>query len=57
MRHMRPEDLDFFKENGYLVLNQLLSDGETARFLVPGSAGSGYRNRGRPLAGVPGETR
>ena len=54
---MRPEDLDFFKENGYLVLNQLLSDGETARFLVPGSAGSGYRNRGRPLAGVPGETR
>ena len=30
---MRPEDLDFFKENGYLVLNQLLSDEETARFL------------------------
>ncbi len=30
---MTPEDLEFFKVNGYLVLDQFLSDDETARFL------------------------
>ena len=30
---MKQEDRDFFKENGYLVLDQFLSDDETARFL------------------------
>ena len=30
---MKQEDFDFFKENGYLLLEQFLSDEEVARFV------------------------
>ena len=30
---MSPEDLNFFKDNGYLVFDQFLNDDEVARFL------------------------